>query len=152
MDTRWKPVGYPLDTVGYPLDTVGYLLDTRWIPVGCPLDTQGGCGGIYPAYYLAYERKLSFARGCRLAFTVRQHERPCRHPMRFCCCSSCCFLFKTGRARGGCQGASGSSDRQSNLRRVTFFLYQFMCLLCFLSFSYFLQNGSSNSSQNGVHF
>ena len=58
----------------------------------------------------------------------------------------------SGRARGGCQGASGSGDRQPFLRRVTFFLHLFLGILRLLIFSYFVQNWSPNSSQNGVHF
>ena len=61
-------------------------------------------------------------------------------------------LFLVPGARGGCQGASGSSDRHSNLRRVTFFLHLFLGILRLLIFSYFVQNWSPNSSQNGVHF
>ena len=59
---------------------------------------------------------------------------------------------KNACARGGCQGASGSSDRHSFLRRVTFFLHLFLGILRLLIFSYFVQNWSPNSSQNGVHF
>ena len=69
-----------------------------------------------------------------------------------CCCSNCCFLFEKRVREGGCQGASGSSDRQPNLRRVTFFLHLFLGILRLLIFSYFVQNWSPNSSQNGVHF
>ena len=69
-----------------------------------------------------------------------------------CCCSNCCFLFKKRAREGGCQGASGSSDRHPNLRRVTFFLHLFLGILRLLIFSYFVQNWSPNSSQNGVHF
>ena len=61
-------------------------------------------------------------------------------------------LFLVPGARGGCQGASGSGDRQSFLRRVTFFLHLFLGILRFLICSYFVQNWSPNSSQNGVHF
>ena len=35
-------------------------------------------------------------------------------------------LFLVPGARGGCQGASGSGDRHSFLRRVTFFLHLFL--------------------------
>ena len=61
-------------------------------------------------------------------------------------------LFLVPGARGGCQGASGSGDRHSFLRRVTFFLHLFLGILRFLIFPYFVQNWSSNSSPNGVHF
>ena len=45
----------------------------------------------------------------------------------------------TGRARGGCLGASGASDRPSIFWRVTFFLYPFLgLLLLFLCFLVFL--------------
>ena len=60
-------------------------------------------------------------------------------------------LFLVPGARGGCQGASGSGDRHPFLRRVTFFLHLFLGILRFLIFSYFVQNWSSNNSQNGVH-
>ena len=62
------------------------------------------------------------------------------------------FLVQKTGARGGCQGASGSGDRWLFLRRVTFFLHLFLGILRFLMFSYFVQNWSSNSSNNGVHF
>ena len=69
-----------------------------------------------------------------------------------CCCSNCCFLFKPRRARGGCEGASVLLDRLANLWRVTFFLHQFLGILCCLILSYFVQNLTSNGFQNGVHF
>ena len=46
-------------------------------------------------------------------------------------------LFLVPGARGGCQGASGSGDRQSFLRGVTLFLHLFLGILRFLIFFVF---------------